>query len=98
MTPTLVALRNALPPEGALVALVRPGGNSCAPKRSRGFTLIELLVAIGAMALMAGLSWRGIDGIAEHRADEVHFARSQRAFAAERAGGGAQCAMPSMPT
>ena len=77
MTPTLVALRTALPPEGALVALGRPGGNSCAPKRSSGFTLIELLVAIGAMALMAGLSWRGIDGMArtqaqlQQRADQV---------------------------
>jgi len=29
----------------------------------RGFTLIELLVAIGLMALMAALSWRGIDGM-----------------------------------
>jgi general secretion pathway protein J len=32
--------------------------------KMRGFTLIELLVAIGVMALMAGLSWRGIDGMA----------------------------------
>ena len=30
---------------------------------SRGFTLIELLVAISVMALMALLSWRGIDGM-----------------------------------
>jgi general secretion pathway protein J len=39
--------------------------------------LIELLVAIGIMALMAGLSWRGIDGMARtqaqlrQRADQV---------------------------
>ena len=33
------------------------------PQRWRGFTLIELLVAIGLMALMAALSWRGIDGM-----------------------------------
>lgn len=33
-------------------------GRSCA-----GFTLIELLVAITLMALMAALSWRGIDGM-----------------------------------
>ncbi|OYU45590.1 MAG: general secretion pathway protein J [Burkholderiales bacterium PBB4] len=32
--------------------------------RMCGFTLIELLVAIGVMALMAGLTWRGLDGIA----------------------------------
>jgi general secretion pathway protein J len=31
--------------------------------RSRGFTLIELLVAISVMAMMALLSWRGIDGM-----------------------------------
>jgi general secretion pathway protein J len=30
---------------------------------SSGFTLIELLVAIALMALMAGLSWRGLDGM-----------------------------------
>ena len=45
--------------------------------RMRGFTLIELLVAIGVMALMAGLSWRGLDGMARtqtqltQRADQV---------------------------
>jgi general secretion pathway protein J len=33
------------------------------PKWERGFTLIELLVALGIMAVMAGLSWRGIDGM-----------------------------------
>lgn len=31
--------------------------------RLQGFTLIELLVAIGVMALMAGLTWRGLDGM-----------------------------------
>lgn len=30
---------------------------------ARGFTLIELLVAISLMALMAALSWRGLDGM-----------------------------------
>lgn len=45
--------------------------------RHRGFTLIELLVAIGVLALMAGLSWRGIDGMVraqatlQQRADQV---------------------------
>lgn len=34
----------------------------------RGFTLIELLVAITIMALMAVLSWRGIDGMARAQA------------------------------
>ena len=31
--------------------------------RAEGFTLIELLVAISLMALMAVLSWRGLDGM-----------------------------------
>lgn len=47
------------------------------PVRVGGFTLIELLVAITIMALMAVLSWRGLDGMARaqsqtsQRADEV---------------------------
>ena len=46
-------------------------------RRSRGFTLVELLVSLFAMALLAGLSWRGLDGmmraraITDARADEV---------------------------
>lgn len=40
------------------------GTRVAAAKHLRGFTLIELLVAIGVMALMAGLSWRGLDGMA----------------------------------
>jgi general secretion pathway protein J len=32
---------------------------------SRGFTLIELLVGIALMALMAAMSWRGLDGMAQ---------------------------------
>lgn len=34
----------------------------------RGFTLIELLVAISLMALMAVLSWRGLDGMSRAQA------------------------------
>ena len=46
-------------------------------KHTRGFTLIELLIAISIMALMALLSWRGLDGMTRtqgslaQRADEV---------------------------
>lgn len=44
---------------------------------NRGFTLIELLVALGLLALMAVLTWRGLDGInraqmqLQQRSDEV---------------------------
>jgi general secretion pathway protein J len=47
------------------------------PRRAPGFTLIELLVAISLMALMAALSWRGLDGMTRaqtqmhQRADDV---------------------------
>jgi general secretion pathway protein J len=34
----------------------------------RGFTLIELLVALSVMALLALLSWRGLDGMARAQA------------------------------
>jgi general secretion pathway protein J len=43
----------------------------------RGFTLVELLVALFAMALLAVMSWRGLDGMSRaqsytgQRADEV---------------------------
>lgn len=46
-------------------------------RRARGFTLIELLVSLFAMALLATLSWRGLDGMmrardaTEKHADEV---------------------------
>ncbi len=41
-----------------------------APLRpERGFTLIELLVALTVMALLALLSWRGIDGMVRVQAD-----------------------------
>jgi len=46
-------------------------------RRTRGFTLIELLVALFVLALLAMLSWRGIDGmvrtrqLTEARADQV---------------------------
>ena len=36
-------------------------------KTQRGFTLIELLIAITLMAVLAGLSWRGIDGLLRAR-------------------------------
>jgi general secretion pathway protein J len=47
------------------------------PRLQRGFTLVELLVALFALALLASLSWQGLDGMirarqaTEGRADEV---------------------------
>jgi len=41
----------------------RPAAPRPAGAGAGGFTLIELLVALAAMALMAGLSWRGLDGM-----------------------------------
>ena len=39
-----------------------------APQQTqKGFTLIELLIAITLMAVLAGLSWRGIDGLMRTR-------------------------------
>lgn len=48
-------------------------------RRTRGFTLIELLVALFAMAILASLSWRGIDGMM--RAREITQARSDAVLA-----------------
>lgn len=36
-------------------------------RKASGFTLVEVLVAIFAMALLAGMAWQGIDGIARTR-------------------------------
>ena len=52
--------------------MARPGSH-------RGFTLVELLVALFAMALLAMMSWRGLDGMA--RAQAQTQARSDEMLA-----------------
>ena len=46
---------------------------------SSGFTLVELMVALFAMALLAVMSWRGLDGMS--RAQEQTQARSDEVLA-----------------
>lgn len=47
----------------------RPRG----PRRPAGFTLVEVLVALSIMAVLAGLAWRGLDGMLRAR-DASHQA------------------------
>ncbi|CAE6688489.1 hypothetical protein R69927_00232 [Paraburkholderia domus] len=48
---------------------------------SRGFTLIELLVAIAIMAVIAVLSWRGLDQIIRGRQTITNAMEDERVFA-----------------
>ena len=36
-------------------------------QRLQGFTLVEVLIALFVMAIMAGMAWRGVDGIVRSR-------------------------------
>lgn len=49
--------------------------------RARGFTLIELLVAIAIMAVIAVLSWRGLDQIIRGRQTITNAMEDERVFA-----------------
>src|SRR5204862_4045100 len=55
------------------------------PMNARGFTLIEMLVAIGLMALMALLCWRGLVYVADQRGtverEATDLSQLMRAFA-----------------
>lgn len=52
---------------------------------ARGFTLVEMLVAIGLMALMAIICWRGLAYVADQRVtvarESVELSRLMRTFA-----------------
>lgn len=48
---------------------------------ARGFTLIELLVAIAILAVVAILSWRGLDQIVRGRDTITHSMAEERVFA-----------------
>jgi general secretion pathway protein J len=49
-------------------------------KVHRGFTLVEVLVALALMAVLAGLAWRGVDGLAStRRASEQRVEQTLRA-------------------
>lgn len=69
-------------------------------KRYRhGFTLIELLVAITILAMVAVLSWRGLDGIVRARLalnDELAQTRSMQISFAQLQSDCAQLATPAM--
>lgn len=68
-------MRRTVPCKRARVARVTPGKRAC------GFTLIELLVAIAILAVVAILSWRGLDQIIRGRETITRSMADERVFA-----------------
>ncbi len=67
-------------------------------RRRRGFTLIELLVAITILAIVAVMSWRGLDSIVRARLalnEELAQTRSMQISFAQLQSDCAQLAMPA---
>ena len=64
-------------------------GYRTATRQAHGFTLIELLVAIGLLALMAALSWRGLDGMTRSQAQMRQYSEEVYALQAGLAQWGA---------
>ncbi|MEI7447502.1 MAG: prepilin-type N-terminal cleavage/methylation domain-containing protein, partial [Burkholderiales bacterium] len=50
------------------------------PRRARGFTLIELLIAAALLAVLAVLSWRGLDAVLNSRRQIVAASDELRAL------------------
>jgi general secretion pathway protein J len=55
-------------------------GRNPAPRRARGFTLIELLIAAALLAVLAVLSWRGLDAVLASRKQIVAASDELRAL------------------